>query len=225
MANSLKTWHPDFTFAGGKVGADEVDFYHTYVVNNPSIDATAIATAAGIASAVVLKENISALLDYPRNLRVTCAGGTSSGTYGGTVVVNGIDQFGNTITETISIATAVNGGTTLGTKIFARVDSGTATLSGDTAIATVNVGYSTAGTTTLFGLPFKMGGTKDLLHYNWASAHAVQAIATAAVGSYAGTSYSYVKARSDFGTAAGFSVWVKSTKNQSEDTANNTDKR
>lgn len=225
MANTMKTWHPDFTFGGGKVGADEVDFYHTYTVNNPSISATAVGTAAVIATSFTLVENQSFVLDYPRNLVMTLAGGTSSGTYGGTMTVTGVDQFGNTITETFSDGTTVNGGTTVGTKVFAKITSAKGTLGGDTAIATVNVGYGTGGTTTLFGLPFKVGGTGDLLHYNWASAHAVQPIATAAIGSYVSTAYHALKARSDFGTAAGFTVWVKSSKNQSEDSTNVTDQR
>jgi hypothetical protein len=214
---NMKRHFPEFTFGGVKVGADEVDFYHTYSVSNPSIDATAVATAANIHTTATLVENIAGVMDYPRNLVVRCAGGTSNGTYGGTLVIKGLDQFGNSISETFSIATAVSGGTAIGTKIFAKFTSGTGTLAGDTAIATCNVGYGTAGTTTLFGLPFKIGGTGNLLSYNWASAHAVQAITSTAVGSYATVPYSAVLARTDFGTATGFTVWCKSTYDQSND--------
>ena len=217
MANTLKTWHPDFTFSGGKVGADEVDFYHTYVVNNPSIDATAVATAAVIATTLTLVQNVAGVMDYPRNLVLKLAGGTSNGTYGGTVVVKGLDQFGNTMSETFSVGTAVNGGTAVGTKVFSKFTTGTGTLAGDTAIATANLGFGTAGTTCLFGLPFKVGGTGDLVSYNWASAHAVQFNTSTAIGSYVDTGMHAIKARTDFGTASGFVVWCKSTKNQSED--------
>jgi len=218
MSTTLKTWHPDVAFGGGKVGADEVDFYHVYNVFYPSINATCVATMKAIATGSALVENTQGVMDYPRNLVVTCAGGTSSGTYGGTVVINGLNQFGDVIQETFSIATAVNGGTAVGTKVFAKFTSGTATLGGDTAVATCNVGFGTAGTTTLFGLPFKVGGTADLLNLGWASASAAQMIKSDALGSYVSTAQHAILARTDFGTASGFTAWLKSTKNQSEDT-------
>jgi hypothetical protein len=218
MATRLKTWHPDVQFSGAKVGADEVDFYHTYTIPNLSIGTNVVATAKSIAVAVALTVNTEDVMDVPRNLVVRCPGGTSNGTYGGTTVINGLDQFGNAISETISIATAVNGGTGIGTKVFAKFTSGTATLSGDTALATVSVGYGTAGTTTLFGLPFKVGGTADLMSLSWASAHALQVILSGAVGSYLDVNQHAIIARTDFGTASGFVAWLKSTKDQSNDT-------
>lgn len=226
MATTLKTWHPDFVFSGGKVGADEVDFYHTYTVTNPSIGSTTVATAAAIATTITLVENTQGVADYPRNLRVIMAGGTASGTYGGTVVIKGKDQFGNTISETFSIGTAVNGGTAIGTKVFAAFTSGTGTLAGDTAIATCNVGFGTGGTTTLFGLPFKVGGTADLLHYSWGSANTLSVAHSNALGSYVSTAYHAIKAKTDFvGGTTAFTVWVKSSKNQAEDLTNVTDGR
>lgn len=214
---ALRTWHPDVAFSGNKVAGEEMEYMY-YTVNNPSIDATAVATAKAIGATgtgSALVENVMGACDVPRNLRVTCAGGTSSGTYGGTVTINGLDQYGEPVTETFSIATAVNGGTAIGTKIFSKFTSGTCTFSGDTAVATCNVGFGTAGTTTLFGIPGKVGGTGDLKNYNWASAHAVQLIHTNALGSYVIANHIQgiyaLKARSDFGTASGFTVRVKST--------------
>jgi hypothetical protein len=218
MSTTLKTWHPDVAFGGAHVGADEVDFFHTYTVFYPSVNATAVATCKSIASASALVENVQGVCDYPRNLVVKCAGGTSSGTYGGTVVINGLNQFGDVIQETFSIATAVNGGIAVGTKVFAKFTSGTATLAGDTAVATCNVGFGTAGTTTLFGLPFKVGGTADLVNMAWASVSAAALIHSNALGSYVSTTEHAILARTDFGTASGFTAWLKSTKNQSEDT-------
>jgi hypothetical protein len=216
MAVRLKTWHPDVTLCGAKVGADEVDFYHVYRVMFPSIDATAIATAEAIATGAALVENVTTL-GYPRNLLVTCAGGTTDGTYGGTVVINGLNQFGQAIQETFSIATAVNGGIAVGTKVFATFVSGTATLAGDTAVATCNVGVGTAGTTTLFGLPFKVGGTKDLLNYSWGSAGASKFVPSSSLGSYVSTTQHAILARTDFVGTSGFVAWFKSTKDQNQD--------
>ena len=216
MAVRLKTWHPDVTFGEAKVGADEVDFYHVYRVMFPSIDATAIATTAAIATEAALAANVTTL-DYPRNLRVTCAGGTADGTYGGTITINGLNQFGQAIQETFTIATAENGGTAVGTKVFATFISGTANLTGDTAVATCNVGVGTAGTTTMFGLPFKVGGTKDLLNYSWGSAGGNAFVPASSLGSYVSTTQHAIKARTDFVGTSGFTAWLKSTKDQSED--------
>ena len=218
MSTRLKTWYPDVTYAGGRVGADEVDYYHVYRVFCPSIDGTAIATASAIATTATVAANVTTL-DYPRNLVVTCAGGTSSGTYGGTVTVYGKNQFGEKILETFSIGTAVKGGTAVGTKVFGEFTSATARLSGDTAIATCNIGLGTAGTTTLFGLPFKVGGTGDLLNYSWASTGAAQFVPASSLGSYVSTTEHAILARTDVVGTSSFVVWCKSTYNQTKDDA------
>jgi hypothetical protein len=221
MATRLKTWHPDVAFGGAKVGADEVDFYHTYMVMFPSIDGTALATAKGTPAATAkyaLAANVTTL-DYPRNI-VLKLNNTSGSTNGGTVTVNGKNQFGDVISETFTVTGAANGGTTVGTKVFAEFTSGTAQFSGAGNASngcTANVGFGTAGTTTLFGLPFKVGGTKDLLNLSWASAGANAFIASAALGSYVSTAQHAVLARTDFVGTSGFTAWFKSTKDQSDD--------
>ena len=217
MAINLKAHHPDIAFGGAKVGADEVDFYHTYHINCPSVNATAVATAAVIATTVTLVENLSALMDCPRNLRLQLAGGTTSGTYGGTIVVTGLDQFGNAISETFSVATAVNGGNAIGTKVFAKFTAGTGTLAGDTAIATANLGYGTAGTTTLYGLPFKIGGTGDIVNIAWATSHVIHPIKSNRLGSLVNVGMHAVCGPVDnAGTALGV-IWAKSTYDQTND--------
>jgi hypothetical protein len=219
MAVRLKTWHPDVTFGGAKVGADEVDFYHVYTIMNPSIDATAIATAKGSSpTSYALAENISGVLDYPRNI-VMVLGVTSGSTNGAVGTVNGVDQFGNSITEVFTVAATANGGTTVGTKVFSKFVSGTATFNGAGDAAngcTANIGYGTAGTATLFGLPFKIGGTGDVLSINWATSHVIHPIKGNRIGSLVSTTQHAVCAPCDFGTASGV-VWAKSTKDQSND--------
>lgn len=220
MSNTLKTHHPDVAFGGAKVGADEVDFFHVYNVFYPSVDATAIATAKGTpTSSYALAENTQGVLDYPRNV-VVRINNTSGSTNGGTATINGLDQFGNVIQEVVAVTSAANGGTTEGTKVFSKFTSGTVKFIGAGNAAngcTCNVGYGTAGTTTLFGLPFKVGGTADLLSYAWASVSAAQMSKANALGSYVSTAQNAILARTDFGTASGFTAWLKSTKNQSED--------
>lgn len=214
---ALRTWHPDVAFSGNKVAGEEMDFIY-YTVNNPSIDATAVATAVGTpTSSYALAENVMGACDVPRNLRVAL-GVTSGSTNGMTGTVNGLDQFGEPVIETFSITGAANGGTAIGTKVFSKFVSGTVTFSGAGNAAngcTANIGFGTAGTTTLFGIPGKVGGTKDLLNFNWASAHAVQLIHTNALGSYVianpQAGIYAIKARTDFGTATGFTVRIKSS--------------
>ena len=220
MATRLKTWHPDIAFSGGKVGADEVDFYHVYNIMCPSIISTAVGTCRGTPTSSYAIVAGATTLDYPRNLAVRL-GNTSNSTNGMIGTINGLDQFGNAIREVFTIAGAANGGTAVGTKVFATFVSGTATFSGAGDAAngcTCNVGYGTAGTTTLFGLPFKVGGTKDLLNYSWASAGANAFIASAALGSYVDTGMHAIQARTDFVGTSGLTAWFKSTKDQSGDT-------
>jgi hypothetical protein len=220
MSDRMKNHFPEFAYAGGKVGADEVDFYHTYSVMFPSIDGTALATAKGTpTSSYALAENITAI-GYPRNL-VVKINNTSGSTNGGTVTINGLDQFGNAIQEVFDVTSAANGGTTVGTKVFATFVSGTVKFIGAGNGAngcTANVGFGTAGTTALFGLPFKVGGTSDLLNYVWGSAGANTVIPTTSLGSYLDTGMHAIKARTDFVGTSGFVVWCKSTKDQTEDT-------
>jgi hypothetical protein len=165
-ARGLKKHMPDFSWDGNKVSPDEIDRYEYYTVINPSIDITWFGTVAGTstqAKAIVAKSKIA---DYPRNIRVSMTLASGSAT-GGTAILNGKDQFGEVITETFAIATAANGGTAIGTKVFSEFTSGTVTFgTSDAGNATCNVGVGTAGTTTLFGLPTKIGGTTDIKRIN-----------------------------------------------------------
>ena len=158
---ALKMHFNDFLNAGNKVTPDELGYDQTYIVINPSIDTVWFGTTAvgGTTStqAVVLTNKYA---DYPRNLNYQVAG---SNALGGTWTVNGKDQFGNIQQESVVIATAVNGGSTLGTKIFSEVTNGTFSfISGSVGNGTPKLGVGTAGTTTLFGLPAKLGGTTDI---------------------------------------------------------------
>jgi len=196
-----------------------VDYYHVYAITNPSINATAIATAIGTsATSYALAENTSGVLDYPRNFVLTL-GVTSGSTNGAIATINGKNQFGNVIRELATVAAAANGGTTAGTKVFSVFSSGTVAFSGAGNAAngcTANIGYGTAGTTCMFGLPFKIGGTGDIMSINWATSHVIHPIKENRIGSLVSTSQHAVLAPCDFGTASGV-VWAKSTKDQSND--------
>jgi hypothetical protein len=160
---ALKKWHNDFRQAGNKVTPDEVGWDQWYYVINPSIDTQWVGTTA-IAGTTSTKPLvlINGLLDYPRNLSYQVQG---TNAMGGTWTVNGKDQFGNTQTEICEIAiSGTAGGTTIGTAIFAEVTSGTFSwmTGGSVGNGTTRLGVGTSGTTALFGLPAKLGGTWDV---------------------------------------------------------------
>lgn len=142
---------------------DEIDRYEVVNIVNPNtltanafIGTYAVAGTSATNSLVI----VNAIPDWPRNLEYSLTG-TAAG-MAGTTVVTGRDQFGNVITETISIGTASNGGTTPGTKVFAQVTSATHSFGTAVGNGTARLGLGTTGTTALFGLPFKVGGTTDL---------------------------------------------------------------
>jgi hypothetical protein len=158
----LKAYEPGVRFSGVQVTPDEVWGIQTYDVFNPSIDAQWFGTVGGTQTQSPALVAINKWADYPRNLlfSLTTAAGSVKGA---TATINGKDQFGSSITENIVVAPAVAGGTTVGTKIFSYVSSGTCYFgTGDAGNGTMQIGCATAGTTTLFGFPFKLGGTSDL---------------------------------------------------------------
>jgi hypothetical protein len=72
-------------------------------LRSPGADGTVLAAAFN-----------GAQIDYPRNVIIT------SGTVTGTVTINGIDQYGDTVQE---ILTITSGGTTTGAQAFAFITS------------------------------------------------------------------------------------------------------
>lgn len=142
---------------------DEIDRYEVYQIINPNtinanqwIGTWAVAGTAAAGALVI----INAISDYPRNLEFSLTGTAAGMT--GTASVTGFSQFGSTQTETFTFAGASNGGTVAGTKVFAQVTSGTLNFGTAVGNGTARLGVGTTGTTALFGLPFKVGGTTDL---------------------------------------------------------------
>ena len=156
-ANGVPTPHQAIT-------PDEIDRYEVVTIVNPNtltavnwFGTWAVAGTAAAAQAMVVRNAIS---DWPRNAEFSIKGSATG--MAGTASVTGRDQFGVSITETFGFGSADNGGTVVGTKVFASVTS--ATLNFGTAVGngTASLGVGTTGTTALFGLPFKVGGTTDL---------------------------------------------------------------
>lgn len=171
--SGLKTFEPALRFSNSgtaqnkiptaAITPDEIDRYEVVTIVNPNtltanqfIGTWAVA-GTGAAGALVI---INAIPDWPRNLEWSLTGTAAGMT--GTASVVGFDQFGSPITESFTFAGANNGGTTAGTKVFAQVTSGTMTFGTAVGNGTARLGLGTTGTTALFGLPFKVGGTTDL---------------------------------------------------------------
>lgn len=184
---ALKRHLPEVRFNAVKVTPDEMDIVRQYTVVHPSVSPTWFGTTAvgtaGQSKALVL---INRIADYPRNLAGAVAG---SAGLGGTWVVNGKDQFGNTIQESVTIGTATNGGTTEGTKVFAQLTSGTFNFATASAAGngTPRLGVGIAETTHLFGLPDKIAGTGDVKAIAWINNGTSTTVNGGTVGAYVGT--------------------------------------
>ncbi len=156
----IKSWIPDIKTYESGVTWDEMDAYRTITVR-PAINVRwwASAGTAGTASAIALVM-LNRLPDWPRNINFILAG-TGVG-MAGSLDVNGKDQFGNSVTETLGFGSADNGGTVVGTKIFAALDSGTLRYGTAVGNGTPQIGF-VPGTNCLLGLPDKINGTTDVV--------------------------------------------------------------
>ena len=155
----LKRHYPDFQFgSGNQVTPDEIDVYQTAYFINPSVGTATVGTASGTAAALAITL-VNKNLDYPRNLNIIATGQVA------TVTVNGQDQFGGTVSEVFTAA-----GTVAGTMVFARI--GTATVAKAAGAGTIEIGpqVGTSSTGPLLGLPFKVGGTLDVITGTWVDA-------------------------------------------------------
>lgn len=208
--SGLKDRFPEFAFGGYKVSPDEMDRYDVYGIHNPSTSATWFGTAeAGTSTQAKTLVITNILADYPRNLAGGVAG---SAAMGGTFVVNGISQFGETIQETITIGTAANGGTTAGTLVFAEVTSGTFTFtSGAVGNGTPTLGVSTVGTSVIFGLPAKIASTSDVKSITWINGTVATALNGGTISSYVNTSVHGFRGTANVTASDRFQVWYKPT--------------
>lgn len=178
------TSQPEMAFNDEKVFPAEFDQDQQYIIANPSISPTFVGTIGGTQTVTAAVTIVQANLDYPRNVvgGISAASGSARG---GNIVVNGFDQFGNVISETITISPANGGGTTNGTKVFAKVSSGTANFgTGDAGAGTATIGAAISGTPR-FGLPARLGGTSDLKRATWLDADTSKMLNVNSVGTSA----------------------------------------
>lgn len=220
---SLKRGLPELRFGGQRVSPDEMDTYTVFSVNNP---ATALLGPLFVASAgtagtsavnpIVVNNKYP---DFPRNVQFSI-GGTGAG-MAGTLVLNGKDQFGSTIQETMSFGTAANGGTVAGTKVFGQFTSGTVSFGTAVGNGTPGIGF-VPGTACLFGLPVKLGATTDVVHIGMsAGTGPISVGGGTAIGSLISVAQSAFRPFAAFGGTTFFNVWVKSSYNGEENNVAN----
>lgn len=214
--SGLGEHNPGFTFAKKQVAANEIDQYTRINTGILSISSTWVGTAAGgtstQAKALVL---INTLLDYPRNLLYSCVGTSDMG---GTWVVNGYDQFGQPITETVANGTVAAGTPAFavaGTKIFAKVTSGTFTVATGAVgagSARLGVAIGTAGTTAFkLGLLTKIASTLDVKAITWVKENVPTTLNGGTIGAYVdATNHAFTGTSIMAGTES-YSVLVKPT--------------
>lgn len=180
---------PGFNTGGQRVQPSDVDRYEHLNTGVLSISATWVGTAAGgtstQAKVLVL---INKILDHPRNLLYSQVG---TADMGGTWIINGVDQFGGTVTETVGNATVAAGTpawAVAGTKIFREVISGTfTTATGGVGLGSPRIGVAvgTAGTTAFkLGLLTKIGGSADVKTITWVKENVATTLNGGTIGAY-----------------------------------------
>jgi hypothetical protein len=213
--SGIKTEVTSVRFNNNKVTPDELDRYETYVVTNPTSSATWVGTSAGgtstQAKALVL---VNTYLDYPRNLLYSLVGTNDAG---GTWTINGVDQFGVTITESVGSGTVAAGTpafATAGTKIFAKVTTGTFThATGQVGLGSARIGVAvggTAGSTATFGLRTKIKAVTDVKSITHSKNFVVTTLDGGTISStLVGTANHTFNGTAALGTADTFTVTIR----------------
>lgn len=210
--SGLKKHYPDIAFSGNKISPDEIDMYRQYTIYCPASGSAWVGACAGGTSTQAKAMTLTnSNLDYPRNLLYGIVGTSDMG---GTWVVNGKDQFGATVVETVDIGTAANGGTTNGTAIFAQVTSGTCTLTtGSKGSGTAHLGVAVG--TSHFGLPDKISAYTDVKSITWVKnfVNTTFGGGTIVTGMVDTTYHAIIGTATSLGTCEAYVVLYKPTKN------------
>lgn len=207
--SGFKRSQPGLRMAGEKVSPDEIDRYEVITFTPGTAIAWYWLGTSGTADVKALVP-LNFLPDWPRNVQFNIAGSTVG--MAGTLDINGFDQFGSTITETVGFGSVDNGGSAIGTKVFGRITSGTVrfgTFAG--ANGTTRVGFSGAGTTTLFGLPVRLGSSTDVVSIGVSGGTDSVSVNKGTVGTMVVQSISAIRAQTPVTGTAEFRAWIKSS--------------
>jgi hypothetical protein len=210
--SGLKRNQPALRFSKSEfaVTPDEIDRYEVFSVR-PAANTNwwASAGTAGTSSAIALAL-ISPLPDWPRNINFALAG--SHGSMVGTLVANGKDQFGSSITETITFARADNGGTGVGTKVFGQLSSGTVYYGTAVGAGTPAIGF-VPGTNCLLGLPTRINAATDVVMLSQTVGTGAIAYGGGTIGTFVDTGVHAVRPVAAVTGTSSVTAWVKSTYN------------
>jgi len=152
---------------------------------------------------------INAIADYPRNLEFALAGSHAAMT--GTATIYGYNQFGVYQSEAFTFAGAQNGGTAVGTKVFAVVSAGTLAFGTAVGGGTARLGCGTLGTTTLFGLPSKIGGTTDVKLITKGGSIGALTVNGGTIAAFVDVPQHAIKSPTNVVSANNIMVWYKPT--------------
>jgi hypothetical protein len=207
--SGLAEYFPEFQGAGAQVTPASIDRYEVYTILSPMIGTFSWGTAEGTSTQSPTFAFSQIIPDYPRSVRVAIAAASGS-TTGGTFKLTGKNQFGEVISESFIVATAADGGTTLGTKVFGQFTAFTGTIGTvDAGVGTVVLSPNAAGTTALFGLPCKLGGTADLIMMTMGSTGVAKACNGGTLGGYVNLAQHAIKAPNTITTGAADPSWIQ----------------
>jgi hypothetical protein len=211
--SGLKRNEPALMFGGAQVTPDEIDSYTVYHIINPGTAHSWFGTAAPGSLAAVLPFVVTtAIADYPRNVNLVIRGNGTNTAITGTAVINGKDQFGSVISETISITSGTGAGSQAGTKVFAQFISGTVTLGTMAQAGTPSLGFS-VGTSTLFGLPCKIAGTGDVVLLSHNAGTGAIAYNGGTIGAYVNATMHAIQPAAAITGTESIMAWVESNYN------------
>lgn len=137
-----------------------------YSILRPEVGTAVVVSAEDISGgAVAAATLVRTILDYPRNLLYTLVDNASD-TLEAVFVVVGTDQYGNVVTETVTVDYDA-AATTAGTQIFATITSISIAPTNQAASDTASVGVVIEADVASFGLPEPIAAITDVKSINW----------------------------------------------------------
>lgn len=145
---------------------DHVNKLKQWVIMKPEVGAAVVVNAQSIAAGDVAAATlVRTKLDYPRNLLYTLVDAASD-TLAATFTTVGKDQFGNTVTESVTVDYDV-AATGAGSQIFSEITSIAIEVTNNAASDTASVGVAIAADVASFGLPDNLNAVTDVKSINW----------------------------------------------------------
>lgn len=206
--SGLKKNQPALRVASSEfaITPDEIDRYEVFSIQ-PAISTTFFASAgtAGTASAIAMTIS-NRIPDWPRNINFALAGSATG--MAGTLVVNGRDQFGSSITESLGFGSADNGGTVVGSLVFGQITSGTLNYGTAVGNGTPAIGF-VPGTGCLLGLPVKLNGTTDVIHLGMNAGTGPITYGGGTIAAFVDTGVHAIRPAGAINGTSVINVWVK----------------